>query len=242
VIAREDGTYAGKIAVVSGASRGLGKLLVEHFLAQGARVVGLSRSEATVENAAYEHLRVDVGDERSVRAAFGTVGRAHGGVDIAVNNAAVLTSVHALLMPVSSAEDMVRTNLLGSLYVAREAAKLMRRRGAGRIITIGSMAVALETIGDSIYAATKAAAITMTGVLAREWADFGITVNTLAISALETDMLRQLPRAKVDAALASLPLPRLATPDDVFNVVDFFASPRSSNVTAQTIFLGGVHG
>ena len=83
--------------------------------------------------------------------------------------------------------------------------------------------------------------MTLTGVLAKEFASYGITVNTLAVSALQTDMLDELPREKVDALLAALPLPRLATPDDVFNVVDFFASPVSSHITAQTLFLGGVH-
>ena len=83
--------------------------------------------------------------------------------------------------------------------------------------------------------------MTLTGVLAKELAGYGITVNTLAVSALETDMLRQLPRDQVDRVVAGLPLARMATPEDIFNVLDFFASPASSYVTAQSIFLGGVH-
>ena len=136
---------------------------------------------------------------------------------------------------------MVRTNLLGGLYVAREAAKVMRIHSFGRIIGIGSMASTLEPIGDSVYAATKAGLMTLTGVLAKEFAPYGITVNMVAVSALETDMLRQLSREKVDEVVGRLPLPRLATPDDIFNVIDFLASSRSSYITAQTIFLGGVH-
>jgi 3-oxoacyl-[acyl-carrier protein] reductase len=136
---------------------------------------------------------------------------------------------------------MIRTNFLGSFFVSREAAKLMRKGRFGRIINIGSMAATLEPIGDSIYAAMKAASMTLAAVLAKEFAGYGITVNTLAVTALETDMLAQLPREKIDAVVAGLPIPRFATPDDIFNVVDFFASPESSYITAQTIFLGGVH-
>ena len=169
------------------------------------------------------------------------IARSHGRVDIAVNNAAVLTSMYAMLMPAGRAEEMVRINFLGSMFVAREAAKVMRKRSFGRIIGIGSMAATLEPVGDSVYAAMKAASMTLTAVLAKEFGGYGITVNTVAVTALETDMLDQLPREKVDAVIESLPLPRMATPDDVFNVIDFFASPRSSYITAQTVFLGGVH-
>jgi 3-oxoacyl-[acyl-carrier protein] reductase len=233
--------YQGMVVVVTGARKGLGRILVDHFLVQGARVIGMSRGEASITHAGYEHHAIDVGDDRAVRATFARIARSHGKVDIVVNNAAVLTSIHALLMPATRAEEMVRTNFLGGFYVSREAAKLMRKGKFGRIINIGSMAVTLEPIGDSVYAATKAAAMTLTAVLAKEFAGYGITVNTLAVTALETDMLDQLPRAKVDAVVAGLPIPRFATPDDIFNVVDFFASPQSSYITAQTVFLGGLH-
>jgi 3-oxoacyl-[acyl-carrier protein] reductase len=237
----EVGRYAGRVVVVTGASRGLGRLLADYFLTEGAHVVGVSRGESDLVHAEYLHHTADITDDRAVQALFVAVARAHGRVDIVINNAAVLTSIHAMLMPAARAEEMVRTNLLGSLYVAREAAKVMRKRSFGRIIGIGSMASTLEPIGDSVYAATKAASMTLTGVLAKEFAGYGITVNTVAVSALETDMFRQLSRDRVDAVVAGLPLPRLATPDDIFNVIDFFASTRSSYVTAQTVFLGGVH-
>ena len=234
--------YAGRVVVVTGASRGLGRLLADYFLAHDAQVVGVSRGATDLTHSAYEHHTADIADDKAVRALFTSVARSRGRVDIVVNNAAVLTSIHAMLMPASRAEEMVRTNLLGSLFVAREAAKVMRRRSFGRIIGIGSMASTLEPIGDSVYAATKAASMTLTGVLAKEFAGYGITINTVAVSALETDMFRQLPHEKVSTVVAGLPLPRLATPDDIFNVIDFFASERSSYVTAQTVFLGGVHG
>ena len=234
-------SYAGRVVVVTGASRGLGRLLSEHFLALHAQVIGVSRGDSDLEHLEYEHHSADIADDAAIRAVFTAVARSHGRVDVVINNAAVLTSIHAMLMPASRAEEMVRTNVLGNLFVAREAAKIMRKRSYGRIIGIGSMASTLEPIGDSVYAATKAASMTLTGVLAKEFAGYGITVNTLAISAFDTDMYRQLSPEKVGAVVAGLPLPRLASPDDIFNVIDFFASERSSYITAQTIFLGGVH-
>ena len=238
---RDTPKYQGMVVVVTGARKGLGRLLADHFLDEGARVVGVSRGEATITHACYEHHAVDIGEDDAVRALFSKLARSPGKVDIVVNNAAVLMSIHAMLMPAPRAEEMVRTNFLGGFYVSREAAKLMRKGKFGRIINIGSMAATLEPIGDSVYAATKAASMTLAAVLAKEFAGYGITVNTLAVTALETDMLDQLPREKVDAVVAGLPIPRFATPDDIFNVVDFFASRRSSYITAQTVFLGGVH-
>lgn len=233
--------YESRVAVVTGARRGIGKAIASHFLAQGAQVVGFARGEPTVEHERYAHFALDIGDDKAVRAAFHEIGRRFASLDILVNNAGVLTSQYALLMPASKAREMVTTNLLGTLFVSREAAKLMSRRKYGRIINIGSMAAALEPVGDSVYAATKAAAMTLAGVLAKELAGFNITYNTLGVTAFPSDMLAQLPREKIEAVIATLPLPRFATEDDIFNVVDFFASERSSYVTAQAVFLGGVH-
>jgi len=240
--AQQVSTYAGRIAVVTGTRTGLGKSLAEHLLANGAKVVGMSRGAPTISTPAYSHQRVDVGDDDQVRSAFILVGREHKRLDILINSAAVLTSIHALVMPAARAEEMVRTNFLGVFFTAREAAKLMRRQRYGRIVNIGSMASTLEPVGDSVYAATKAASMTLTGVLAKEFAGYGITVNTVAVSALDTEMLRKLPRERVDEVVASLLIARIATTEDVLNVVDFFVSPSSSYITAQTIFLGGVHG
>jgi 3-oxoacyl-[acyl-carrier protein] reductase len=234
--------YADRVVVVTGARKGLGQVLANHFLAGGARVVGISRGDASISHPEYAHYSADVGDDVAVRELFIQVARMLGKVDIVVNNAAVLTSMHAMLMPATRAEEMIRTNVLGVLYVSREAAKLMRKAKWGRIINIGSMASTLEPVGDSMYAASKAASLTLTGVLAKEFASYGVTVNTLAVTAFETDMLEQLPREKVDAVIAGLPLPRYPTTEDITNVVDFFASPRSSYITAQTLYLGGVHG
>jgi len=125
--------------------------------------------------------------------------------------------------------------------VSREASKMMRKAKWGRIINIGSMAASLEPIGDSMYAACKAGQSALANVMAKELAPLNITCNTLAISAIATQMLAQLPQDKIAQVIAGLPIPRFAEPDDILNVLDFLASERSSYITAQTIYLGGVN-
>jgi len=236
------GPYAGRVAVVTGARRGIGRLAAEHLLQGGAAVVGISRqADGVLEHPRYAHLAADVGDDAAVRGAFREVARRHGRLDVLVNAAAVLTSQYALVLPGGRAEEMVRTNLLGTILVCREAAKLMTRGRYGRIVNVGSMAVALEPPGDSVYAATKAAVATYGNVLAKELGRSGVTVNTLGVTAYPTDMLASLPAEKVAAVIAALPVPRAATREDLLHALDFLASERSGYVTAQTLFLGGVH-
>lgn len=231
----------GKVALVTGSRRGLGRLITEHLLENGAEVVGFARAEASFIHERYRHFQVDVSDAEEVQDAFAQVRRDVGELHILVNNAAVLTSTHAMIMAPGAAEAMLRTNVFGVFMVSREAAKLMKKGKWGRIVSIGSMAANLKPVGDSIYAATKAALATFTQVLARELAPFRITCNTIVVTALETEMLSQIPRVELDAAISQLPLQRLARPDDLMNVLDFLISERSSYITAQTIGLGGVH-
>ena len=240
--------YADRVVLVTGARRGIGRMLSRHFLAHGAKVIGFSRhagpdggedgepgpGESTL-------MAVDVSDPTSVAQAFERIRGQFGRVDIVINNAAVLTSQYAMIMPAGAARSMLDTNVLGTFLVTREAAKLMRKQKWGRVINISSMAVSLEPMGDSVYAASKAAVATFANVMAKEFAAFNVTCNTLGITAIATDMLAQLPADKVNAVVAGLTLPRYAQPDDIFNVVDFFASERSSYITAQTVYLGGVH-
>ena len=237
----EAGAYAGKLALVTGSRRGVGRLIAEHFLHHGARVVGFARGEATIEHLQYAHFQIDVGDPTAVQKGFAELKKITDAVHIVVNNAAVLTSQYAMIMPPSAAQAMLNTNLMGPFMVSREASKMMRKAKWGRIINIGSMAASLEPIGDSVYAACKAGLSTLTNVMAKELAPLNITCNTLAVSAIKTDMLAQLPQDKIAQVIASLPIPRFAEPDDILNVLDFLASERSSYITAQTIYLGGVN-
>ena len=235
------GAYAGRTALVTGSRRGVGKLIADHFLEQGASVVGFAKGTSTIEHAAYHHVQVDLADAVAIGPAFASLRQSATTIDIVINNAAVLTSQYAMIMPPGAAQAMVNVNLLAPFLVSREAAKMMRKTKWGRIINIGSMAASLEPIGDSMYAATKAGLSTLTNVMAKEFGSMNVTCNTLAITAIDTDMLSQLPRDKIEAIIAGLPIPRFAKPDDILNIIDFFASERSSYITAQTIFMGGVN-
>ena len=235
------GTYSGRTALVTGSTRGIGRMICEHLLEQGGTVLGFARGGTTVAHASYHHFRVDLTQPAEVQATFLALRKEFPALHILVNNAGVLLSQHAMIMPVDAVRSMVDTNLVAPFLVSREAAKLMRKGRWGRIINISSMAASLEPIGDSVYAACKAGLTTMGNVLAKELASFNITVNTLGITAIATDMLAQLPQEEIRSVIESLPIPRFATPDDVLNVIDFFASERSSYITAQTVFLGGVN-
>jgi 3-oxoacyl-[acyl-carrier protein] reductase len=233
--------YAGKVALVSGSRRGVGLIIAEHFLRHGALVAGFARGESTIAHPQYHHFQVDVGDPAAVQRGFSELRKVTDSVQIVVNNAAVLTSQYAMIMPPAAAMAMLNVNLMGAFMVSREASKMMRKRKWGRIINIGSMATSLEPIGDSMYAASKAGLSALANVMAKELAPMNVTCNTLAISAIATDMLAQLPQDKIAQVIARLTIPRFAEPDDILNVLDFLASERSSYVTAQTIYLGGVN-
>lgn len=149
-----------------------------------------------------------------------------------------------MIMPLKNAIDMVNVDLLAVFLVSRESAKLMRKNPYGRIINIGSMAATLEPAGDSLYAACKAGINTLANVMAKEFASMNVTCNTIAITAIETDMLKQhspTAQIKIKEIINNLPIPRMAVIDDILNVIDFFSSERSSYVTAQIIYLGGIN-
>lgn len=230
----------GKHALVTGASRGIGLMIAKHLLGRGASVTGVSRSGGSIDAPGYDHIELDVSDPVAVQTVFRSIA-ANALPEIVVNAAAVLSSQYAMVLPHAAAREMLDVNMLGTFMVSREAARLMRRNRWGRIINLSSMAASVEPAGDSVYAATKAGIATFTNVLAKEVGPMGVTCNTLAITAIETDMLAQLPRDKVDTIIRGLPVPRPAEPDDILNVIDFLVSDRSSYITAQTIWLGGVH-
>lgn len=234
-------SHAGKVAVVTGSRRGLGRLITEHLLAAGARVHGVARGDANFEAKSYVHHRADIADVNAVDQVFRAIAAERKGLDYLVNNAGTATSGFAMMLPAADARDMVSTNILGSFHVARAAAKLMAPRRRGRIVTIGSIMAVVEPAGGSIYAATKAAVEALSNVMARELAPRGITCNTLGLSVIETDMLASLSRDLLDKIVASMPMPRPATPDDVMNLLDFFLSDASGYITAQTVYLGGLH-
>ena len=237
--------YKGKFVLITGSSRGVGLEITKYFIKNGATVIGLSRNTSIFKNENYHHFSVNLGEPESISNVFKKeISKLFKKIDIVINNAAVMTSQYSMIMPIKNAVDMVNVNLLGVFFVSREASKLMRGKEQGRIINIGSMASSLEPIGDSIYAATKAGISTLANVMAKELSPLNITCNTLAITAIETDMLNShssSAQVKIKEIINNLPIPRIANIDDILNVIDFFSSDKSSYVTAQTIYLGGIN-
>ena len=233
--------YRDQVVLITGASKGLGAKLADHFATRNASVIGFSRTAGELQHANYRHFPVDIRDEQQVRTAFGEIRKDFGKLDMLVNNAAIATSQFVALTPTSTAEDIFRTNFIGSFTVCREAVRLMMKQKYGRIINMSSMMVPLRPAGGALYSASKAALTQFTQVLASEVDEYGITCNVLGVSAIETDMWKDIAKDKLMSLLQGLPQKRPATLEDITNAIDFFSSRSSGAVTAQVVYLGGAY-
>jgi 3-oxoacyl-[acyl-carrier protein] reductase len=228
-----------QVALVTGASRGLGRFLAEHLKHLGATVVGFSRTLPEGDTT-FRHLALDVTDERAVTTVIGGVVREYGRIDVVINNAGVAAMNHSLLTPAATVERLLRTNFTGAFLVSREAARAMQRRRYGRIVNVSTVAVPMKLAGEAAYAASKSALVTWTQIFAREVAELGITANVVAPGPMETELIKNVPKATIEALVTRLPLRRLGRFEDVANVVEFFCRPESDAVTGQIVYLGGV--
>lgn len=229
-----------QVTLITGTRKGLGRSLSEHYLAKGHCVVGCSREPSDLEHERYRHFLADVIDEVAVKKIFSYLRKEHDGLDNLVNNAGIASMNHTLLTPLSTVDAIFDTNVKGTFLFCREAARLMQKRKYGRIVNMTTVATPLRLEGEAIYAASKAAVLNLTQVLARELAPLGITVNAVGPTPVKTDLIRSVPQDKLDALLARQAIPRFGEPEDVINVVDFFLQRSSGFVTGQNIYLGGV--
>lgn len=228
------------VMLVTGARKGIGRFLVEHYLNKGYLVEGCSRGEMDLADPNYHHHQVDVADEKGVRNMVADVTKRHGRIDAVLNNAAIASMNHVLLTPAKTANRMMEVNVTGTMLVCRDAAKVMMRRRYGRIVNFTTIVAPIALAGEAIYAASKSAVVTFTRILAFELGQWGITCNSFGATPIMTDMIKGVPQDKIDAVVSGLAVKRLGTPQDCANVCDFFVSPASDNVTGQVIYLGGV--
>ncbi len=229
-----------KTIVITGTRKGIGNSLAEHYLAEGWQVAGCSRGESSIAHANYRHFALDVADESAITKMARALKSEFGSVNALLNNAGIASMNHALLTPGETVSRILNTNVLGTFLFCREMAKLMRRAKAGRIVNFTTVAHPLDLEGESIYAASKAAVESLTRILAREFAELGITVNAIGPTPIDTDLIRGVPSEKMDALIQRQAIRRKGTVSDVINAVDFYLRPESDFITGQVLYLGGV--
>jgi 3-oxoacyl-[acyl-carrier protein] reductase len=229
-----------QVVLITGARKGIGRHLAETYAKRGFLVEGCSRGEAGFEAPNYAHASVDVSNEKQVKAWITGIARKHGRIDVVLNNAAVASMNHVLLTPAATANRMMEVNVTGTMLVCRDAAKVMMRRRYGRIVNFTTIVAPIALAGEAIYAASKSAVVTFTRILAFELGQWGITCNSFGATPIMTDMIKGVPKEKVDAVVNGLAIKRLGTPEDCVNVCDFFINRGSDNITGQVLYLGGI--
>jgi len=229
-----------QIAFITGTRKGIGRHIAEHLLAQGWLVAGCSRKESDLEHPNYRHYTVDISDEEAVSATVRSIKKDLGPIDALINNAGTASMNHLLLTPGSTANALLQTNFLGAFHCLRECAKQMSLRKSGRIVNFTTVASALNLEGEAIYAASKAALESLTRTAAKELAPYGITVNAIGPTPVDTDLIRAVPEASIQKLIDHQAIKRMGTRDDITNCLDFFLRKESDFITGQIIYLGGV--
>ena len=230
-----------EVVFITGTRKGIGRYLAQHFVRKGAVVEGCSRKEIDWQLENYTHHIADVADESEIKTIMSSIQKRHGRLDITINNAGIASMNHSLLTPASMVDRIMATNFRGTFIVCRESAKLMKKRRYGRIVNFSTIAAPMRLEGEAIYAASKSAVTTLTQILAREFADFGITCNVVGPTPIDTDLIRAVPKDKIDHLVQNLAIKRLGCFEDVANVIDFFVKPESGYITGQILYLGGVN-
>ena len=238
---------ADRIALVTGASRGIGRAIAMRLATQGARVVAAARGEnaapTAVEIAAAggqaEAIALDVTDASAAQAAVAGILERHGRIDILVNNAGITRDQLLLRLKREDWDAVIQTNLTSAFTLTQAALKPMIRQRGGRIVCISSVVGQSGNAGQANYAASKAGLIGFAKAVALEVASRGITVNVVAPGMIETDMTRAMSADARDGWESKIPLKRLGTADDVAAAVCFLASDEASYITGQVLAVNG---
>lgn len=228
------------LMLITGSRKGIGKYLAEYYVNKNYNVVGCSRSEIDFEVDNYKHFIVDVSNEKEVKTLFKNIRKSYGRLDVLINNAGIASMNHALLTSMDTVNKIYKTNVFGTFLLSREAAKIMQRKRYGRIVNFSTVAVPFKLDGEAIYASSKAAVVSLTQILAKEFADIGITINAIGPTPVKTDLIKSVPSNKIKKLIDMQTIHRFGDYEDIVNVVDFFIKPESDFITGQIIYLGGV--
>ena len=238
----------GQVALVTGASRGIGQAISLKLAAEGIFVIATATSEAGAEatvaaivagGGAAQAVKLDVTNSSEVEALFKKIVSEQGRLDILVNNAGITKDGLMMRMKDSDWDSVLDTNLKGSFYCLREASKIMTKARYGRVVNISSVVGEMGNPGQINYCASKAGLFGLTKSAARELAKRNITVNAVAPGFIETDMTAVLPEKGREALLQNIPMERLGSVDDVANAVFFLVSPQAGYITGQVLSVNG---
>ncbi|WP_369788541.1 3-oxoacyl-ACP reductase FabG [Rouxiella sp. WC2420] len=238
-------SFDGKIALVTGASRGIGRAIAEKLVAGGARVIGTATSEQGAEAiSAYlgengKGIALNVTESSSIEQLLATIRAEFGEIDILVNNAGITRDNLLMRMKDDEWQDILDTNLTSVFKLSKAVMRAMMKKRFGRIITIGSVVGTMGNAGQANYAAAKAGLIGFSKSLAREVASRGITVNVVAPGFIETDMTRALTDDQRAGILSSVPANRLGDAKEIASAVAFLASDEASYITGETLHVNG---
>lgn len=239
---------AGEVVLLTGASRGIGRAILDQLAAAGASVIGTATGSAGAQ-AIDERLRerggkgrgavLDVTEAAAADALVDEVVKAHGKLSVLVNNAGITRDTLAMRMKDEDWAAVIETNLSAVFRLSRAVLRPMMKAKGGRIINITSVVGSSGNAGQANYAAAKAGVAGMTRALAREVGSRGITVNCVAPGFIDTDMTRALSDQQTQTLLSQIPLGRLGQPDDVAAMVAFLASPAGAYVSGATLHVNG---
>lgn len=238
-------SLTGQIALVTGASRGIGKAIASTLAERGATVIGTATSESGAQAIA-EYLAdngtgmvLNVTDNDSISQLFSQIKQQYGDIDILVNNAGITRDNLLMRMKDDEWDDIITTNLTSVFKLSKAVLRAMMKKRSGRVINIGSVVGSMGNAGQTNYSAAKAGLLGFTRSMAKEVASRGITVNAVAPGFIETDMTRKLDDSQRQAILSQVPMARLGEPDEIAKTVAFLASDDAAYITGETIHLNG---